>query len=794
MYVSYNVKIFLIHLSMKFWLLFILLPFVTRSQEELTVDFSVVGGVYEQSWEIELTGSEGSTIYYSMDGSTPNSGSTQYNGTPISVSSIAIIRAIAYKDGRKSPVNTQSYFTDRAYSLPVISLVTDPVNFWDYSSGIYVKGCCADSAPPYLGANFWKGWERPCNIEMYDNKGKLCFNQMAGVRIFGGFSKMLPQKSLSIIARKKYGKSKFKYPIFSERKHKSYKTFIIRNSGGDFKRTQLRDAYMTQLAKPTGIAIQAYEPAIVFINGEYWGIHNIREKLNEHYLEANFGVNKDKVDLLKHKSARQHGSSNDYRRLLAFLRRYNLEEDKWVDSLSKFMDIHDFITYNICETYSQNQDAGGNIRYFKERKPGAKWRWILFDLDLGLGNTGKNAYKENTIYKFTTLSGEVWPNPAWSTLIIRSLLNNKRLERQYINTFCDYLNTVFHEDSASALLTRMKKVIETEIPYHQKRWKASVKNWDDNIERIRTFVVERPKYLKQYLAEKFELSEPVNIRVVVPDKEKCMVQINCLKLESSFTGQYFKSVPITVKVSAKHDYELVGWKNRSEKSTEITVNPEEGLILEPILEAKPFSNFQDSIIINEISFSQVDTDSTDDWIELYNRASKPINLSGWSITKRKYRKGFYFEDMILEPKGHVIISKNKVNFYQKFGLDTGAVYGNMKFGLSKSGGIIKLYDDKGLIVEQVSYSDDYRLIDSAFTYALIHPDSTRQDVKNWTIQIPTPLTKNQTHIRILKDLEAKARFRKMIMIAVGGGVILLLVMSVVIRSRRKKRKAKVLSG
>ena len=164
-------------------------------------------------------------VFYTLDGSKPSSGSTPYSNS-ISVNGITTLRVVGYLNGKRLETNTQTYFTERAYSLPVSSITTDPDNLWSGGRGIYAKGCCADSVQPYYGANFWKGWERPMNIEMYEPDGTVALNQEAGIRIFGGWSKGLPQKSLTIIARKKYGKKKFKYKLLPKLNQKKYKTFI----------------------------------------------------------------------------------------------------------------------------------------------------------------------------------------------------------------------------------------------------------------------------------------------------------------------------------------------------------------------------------------------------------------------------------------------------------------------------------------------------------------------------------------------------------------------------------------
>ena len=775
-------------------LFFILLPVGLIAQDNLSVTFSIKGGIYSEPQDVELSSLEGSSIFYSKDGSYPNMSSIKYSGVPILTDSISVIRAVSYHEGKKSSINTQSFFCNRAHSLPIVSISSDPSNFWDFGTGIYVKGCCADSTMPYYGANFWKSWEKPCNIEIYQPDGEQCINQRAGMSLFGGYSRMLPQKSIAIIARKKFGKSRFEYPIFQERNTKKYKSFIVRNSGGDFKKTQLRDAFMTQLAKPTGVAIQAYEPAIVYINGVYWGIQNIREKISEHYLKSNFKVNKDNVDILRHNGVKRHGYSKNYKHLLYFLRSNDLSDNQSIDSLSKFMNIQDFINYNICEIYSGNQDAGGNIRYFRERTSTAKWRWIFYDLDLGLSNDKREGYKENTLLKFTTASNEVWPNPSWSTFIIRSLLINKKLEEQYINTFSDLLNTAFHSDTAEQLLTRMKEKIATEIPYHQKRWGASVKNWNDNIEIVRTFIRERPEYLKGHLIEKFGLDDMVNIKIAIPEGHICKIRLNTLYLKNSFTGDYFNSVPITVSVKPKHDYEFVGWKGRKETTAILVVNPEKNMTLEPILRPRDSSLHKDGIIINEISLKQVMGDSVGDWIELYNRTDQSINLNGWSLSKLKFSKRFLITDeVIIGPKTYIVLARSKSNVIQAYNLNELDVSGDLGFGLSKEGDVVKLYDKDEKIVDYVRYDDIYGAIDSSFTLAMISPDSSRLDALNWLIQDPTPLEINSSYKTFLFE-EANAKEFKRNALIFGGIVLLFIVLIGAVFARRSYKKRQVLKN
>ncbi len=762
--------------------------FGVYSQEEPELVFSPEGGKYDGPISVELKCEEGARIYYTTDGSKPSSGSKRYRDK-ITVNNVSVIRAIAYVNGKRTDVVTYSYFCDREYTLPIISIATEPGNLWDFDRGIYVEGCCADTIEPYVGANYWMDWERVANIEMYETNGDLCINQIAGINLFGGFSRMLPQKSLAIFARKRYGKNRFNHQIFPDREEDKYKSFIIRNAGGDFLRAHMRDAFMTQLAAPTGVAVQAYRPAVVFLNGQYWGIQNLREKISEHYLKSNFGTDKNNVDILRHNGVARHGTSKNYKKLLAFLRNSDMSKNETIDELRGFMNIEDYIRYNIAEVYSDNRDAGGNIRYWRERTDSAKWRWVLYDLDLGLGNNNPKGYKKNTLKKFTTANNEKWPDPPWSTFIIRSLLKNKEVENQYITTFADHLNTVYHPDTAVALLDRMEANVSEEMKFHVKRWGTSYKNWRHHVSIVRHFVSVRSYYLRSFIMQKFELKDTAYVDIKFPGELKCEMRFNSLDIKRDFNGIYFQDVPVNIEVIPTHNYEFKGWKNRKETSSKLTINLKENLVLEPIIEAKPMSEWTDSLIINEFSYYQLKSDTSKDWIELYNNSLKSIDLSGWGFTKSGYNKCFHLpENTLIEPGGFVILARNKTKYSSSYSVDTVTVIGDFDFGLSKEGEHMVLYDQEGLVVDSLTYiGESNNEIDSVFVMSLVHPDSSRYLNQNWVAEAPTPGKISEAYQKYLND-EADKEYWKRIYYIGGGGFFFILVVCLLSFRYYKKRK------
>lgn len=676
------------------------------AQEGINVDslFSLRGGIYATAQTMTIDTSGGVKAFYTFNGSKPGTYSKKYDGQVFELDEPKVIRVLFYKNGSKIGESTQSYIIGRTFNMAVVSIAVDTADFFSYSKGIYVKGCCADTVPPYMGANFWKGWERPINIEFYEPDNTLGFNQGAGCRIFGGFSKGLPMKSLAILAKSKYGPKKFKYQIFPNKDIKKFNSFVLRNSGGDFNNTHFRDALLTDLTEPIDMDIQAYRPCVVFINGQYWGIHNIREKINEHYLKDNHGVNKDSVDLLKHRGDAQCGTTKEYKKLLKFLDDNTFESNAKIQDLDKMMDIDNYINYNITEIYVDNGDAGGNIRYWREQKPGARWRWILFDLDLSFGIGSKTAYKENTLHEMTTFSNEKWPNPAWSTYIIRKLLENDSIQQVYINRFADHLNTIFSEKNVNFKLDSIYNLIKDEMPFHAERWKTSIEKWNIRVDRMREFADKRPYYLRTYLMQKFNLSDTVMVTIGAFDNQMGKVKLNSLKLESKFEGWYFTDNPITIKAKPKMGYAFVKWEGIEDNNPELHISLTQSLNITPVFKKKPVSELGGIIAINEVSIKQDSLVPCEDWIELANTSAEQQDLSGWYITTSDKEKYQLPEGSTIGAHGYLVVCKDKEAFQKVYNLSEDLlVQGNMDFGFSSKKDHIKLWDQDKNPVDSMKY-------------------------------------------------------------------------------------------
>lgn len=545
--------------------------------------FSHESGFYAGSLLIAISVSDPQNeIYYTLDGSVPSKRSQRYL-TPISITKTSVIRACEFSsDGTPSAIVTHNYLINENIQLPVVCLTTDPFNLWDPDSGIYVLGKNYDPSPPHYGANFWQDWERPVHIEFFEPGGILGFSLNAGMKIFGGWTRDFPQKSLAIFARSRYGTSEIQYQLFSDKPIDRFESFVLRNSGNDWTSTMFRDGMMQNLLKGTDLDLVAYRPAVVFLNGQYWGILNIREKINEHYLAANRQVDPDNIDLLENDMQEIHGDATHYRLMLNFITTHDIRLSSVYDSVKKMIDVDNFMDYQIAQIYFDNRDwPGNNMKYWRPRTPQGRWKWIVFDTDFGFGLWNAAAYRDNTLEFATAPNGPDWPNPPWSTFLLRRLLENPQFKNDFINRFADHLNVTFEPKRVIQKIDSIKTLLQSEIPRHQLRWRDSARNWAQNVQNLKQFATYRPNFVKTHLISKFNLNGIARLSLQVIPPNSGIVRLNSLRLTNfPWQGDYFQKIPIQVTAIPNLGFRFVGWSDTSFGNQEqIIVTPSQDLSL-----------------------------------------------------------------------------------------------------------------------------------------------------------------------------------------------------------------------
>ena len=700
-------------------------------------NISIETGFYNLSQNVNISHQdEEAIIYYTINGTVPDQNSNQYVNQ-ITINKNTVLRATAFKEGwLKSRTVTKSYIFDNDYDLPSFFLTVKPQDFFHPDSGIYVKGPNAENSYPYFGANFWKDIEKPAHIEILDSNGDS-YSADAGVKIFGAWSRGHAQKSLSLFARKKYGPSSFNYKFFKDLDYDNYEAFVLRNSGNDWNSTILRDGYVSTLVSDIDIDRLSYRPSQLYINGMYWGIHNLREKTNEHYLSAHHGIDVEDLDIIGINNSAPnnfeliHGSSADYYDLVEYVSNQNLSDQEKFAHISSKIDIEEYINYQIVQIFIDNRDwPGNNVKLWKDNRKNGKWRWIIYDTDFGLGlNSPLIAHELNTLKFALDPNGPFWPNPPWSTLFFRKLIQNNSFKNQFINTFSDYLNTVFTPKNLNTKLDSLKNNIFNFIPSHKQRW-GTMQNWNNEINEIKNFNNERSRFVRAHLQQEFNLEESKNLFLTISPPNSGKINIGAIAIsDNQWVGSYYPGIPISIKAIPKKGYKFLKWKENSITTNEISHDLANNNKLTAIFEIAEINN--NPIVITEINYNSADEFDTGDWVEFYNKTNATIDLAGWKFKDNNNSHIYNFENnVIIEPKSFFIVSKDPLKIKSKFS-NLRNIYGPFDFGLGKDDEI-RLYNRSDQLVDSIQYQSR-------------HPWPIEADGDGATLELINPLLDNSKY-------------------------------------------------
>jgi uncharacterized repeat protein (TIGR02543 family) len=670
--------------------------------------FSQSGGFFTGTVTISMSESTpGASVKYTLDGSEPTFSSTTYS-TPIIISSTKVLRAGAFKSGFiDSRITTNTYLINEHHELPVVSISTDSANFFDWNTGIYVLGPNASPDAPYLGANFWQDWEKPIHIELFETNGLQGFSMDAGVKIDGSYTRSYPEKTLAVYARGKYGYNEIAYQLFPDLPYTSYQSFLLRNGGNDFWYAMMRDELTQTLLKESGLDVSDYRPAIVFLNGVYWGLHNLREKESEHFLAQHHGVDPNNVDRLENDAEVMQGDSINYNNMLNYIETTDMTVQAHYDSVKTMMDVDNFISYMVSEIYVDNTDwPGNNIKYWRERTSTGKWRWIVWDTDVGFGWDAGQGNTYDNLAAATATNGPSWPNPPWSTILLRRLLLNTQFKNDFINKLADYSNTFFEPTTVVNTINTLKSVIEPEMPYQYAKWGGEgMTGWNSDINTLISFANNRGQYVRQHFINKFNLQGLVNVNINVSKTTAGKVQINTVKLKSyPFTGVYFKNITITLTALPELGYKFIGWSGASNStSAVISLTPAANISLTANF-ALDGNQITSPVVFTEINYNSAANSKSDDWVEIYNRSSEPINISGWDFRDDDNAHNFIIpQGTIMQPGSYLALCQTASKFTTVFPAVTNYL-GSFTFGLSSTAEQVRLFDTNMNLIDSVAFT------------------------------------------------------------------------------------------
>ena len=599
-------------------------------------EISLQSGIFNTAQQVVITpAQEDVTIYYSLDGSIPDSGSTLYT-EPFDIDSTTLLKVVSYKnDYAPSKLVERFYLFDYHSRLPVFCISTAPENLWDDSIGIYVEGTNGTTHPNYdIPSNFFQPWERPGTVMMLEPDGSLAFHEHVGIKLSGNDSKKFVQKSFGLHFRKKYGTNGVFYKVFDNIDITEFQHLKLRNSGQDYLSTLMRDGLNHSLLQGVvDIDLMAYRPAVLYLNGEYWGLYGLRESLTDDYIDTHFTVDKSSIDLLTRDGEIivEEGSDSDYWDLYSFIENHNMADQGNYNEVSERIEINELINYQIAEIYFANFDWPDNNQRMW-RANGTKWRWMMYDTDCST-NYGEwgDAYSSFNSLEFTTdpYSYE-WPNNAESSQIFRGLLQNEGFKEEFVQRTCTYITLVFNRERVNHLVDSLTGLIGTEMDREIERWwkdypdfglpaaacGGSIAAWQTNIQDYKDYFAERPAYMMNHMKSKFNNYNTYLLHFNYPSDTKGRLYINTNEFEIpyNYTAEYFSNYKLRIKAVADSGYVFVKWLETGDTSATINFVGNEATILTPVFvdegsaglnKDERFANYQITLFPNPASSESV---------------------------------------------------------------------------------------------------------------------------------------------------------------------------------------------
>ena len=565
--------------------------------EEKGITFSHKPGLHPGPIALTISNPTAIQLAFSLDGNLPTG--NQVYSRSISLTQTTPIAIALIQNGKKTDtVYFGTYLIGFESKLPITTLIVPPADLFDPQRGIYIGGLSEGGA---RWGNCWGEAERQAFFELFD-QGKPALNQGVGLRIFGGMTRQNAEKSMRVIARKKYGKGKFKYKVFPSKEIDEFNSLVLRTSGNDWLGTRFKDMMVASLAKDMQVDYLAYQPAVLFVNGTYWGIHNLREKINESYLEQNHGADPTKTNLIFGLgNGIDHGSNAGYQELFQFISGHSPSAPGFIDSVEKRMDVDNYFKYLCLQIHIRNVDSRGNVRYWQAKNLDNRFRWIYYDGDLGFGAVNANYLQERLSPTQTA-----WHNPTATTFLLRNLTANSELRERFVSQYCFLLSTWLQADTMAHRINYFKSWIEPEIERHlsRKNFSQTKGNWLSHVKQLINYSKARMPIAYQHLQSNFNLTQPYTLHIATTlpaDHVQLTIERNPIP-SLPYHGVFFKEARVAVGLSFLHPrYRFKGWENGPTERTWILSNPTDTLVhLRPKFEQTEQSTLNGNYWINSI--------------------------------------------------------------------------------------------------------------------------------------------------------------------------------------------------
>ena len=418
------------------------------------------------------------------------------------VLTISLVRS----DGTLSKPVSKVYFLgldfDKLFpNCLILSIYTDPAGLLDYQTGILASGAIYDAwresdygQECIANAQWWKAetnstqkgriWERECLLQLYegDHPGAPLTEVSAGMRVRGGVSRRMGQKSFNLYFRKEYGDAKLVYELFPG--EDQYKGFALRSGGNTTENLKFKDSLLQELADDRAITVFHSRPAVLFLNGEYWGPYCLNEKLSSEMMESRFHVDKNQVIIIKEAEV-EEGTDEDlllYRELMSFAEQ-DMKDPAVFEAFCAEMDIQSMADYFAVRIYIGDADWSPEKNDVLWRTRDAsymsgRWQYVLYDTEYSSGLYGESS---------TSAAADHFQTALESYPLFAAAMQNERFRALFLDAIREIGSENYNPVRVQTSMSSFSVIWEPLMPFYYRRFGGSSYDWQMNSDSTVSF-------------------------------------------------------------------------------------------------------------------------------------------------------------------------------------------------------------------------------------------------------------------------------------------------------------------
>ena len=562
----------------------------TTLEKSSLVSSSLDPGFYNETQTITLsTENNNDQIYYTLDGSRPGSNAILYS-VPITLSNTVILKALSVSEDKlPSEILTSSYFINEPINLASVSLIAEPNTLWDDNIGIY--------------QNEFKQREIPVSIQYFNKEAEHSFDIHAGARIGGLNIWTKPQKPFTIYTRGRFGGDFINHKLFENKQIVNFSRIVLRNGGDDWEETLIRDPMTESLILgQMNCGYMAYSPVALYLNGNYWGIHNIREKFDKNYFHENFNVNTNEIEHLEYTQTASgielmaiEGNLTNYQSLLDYILTNDIDDVSVYNQIKNRMNIDSFIDHITMTLYCANTSWAHNREWWRSNEQDGKWNWLIVDLDRG--------------FNINNISSNLLDDLIEDYELFGNLLSSQHFSNRFSQRAAAHLNNTFLPDRINNIVDSLSNIISSEMPRHINKWGevggiSSINAWEDELNGIKQFSEYRNEIVINQFVNELNLDGTVTVLTNVTPPNSGTISVNNVNIvDMERPGLFFKNMEALIIAKPSPGYNFIGWQQGPD-TNEINYNFNTDTVFTAIFELSeeiilPNTFSEDVILTNE---------------------------------------------------------------------------------------------------------------------------------------------------------------------------------------------------